>query len=138
MRVTITDKMQYKYLKRFVNYLKKNYPIKKKGVVLDVRLVENSYIPFKYNGQELKAEATFGIRGNVGIIKIAVGCYFKRPKDILIDTAHEFRHAIQHFDLEEDFRVAASSYYEDQREVDAKDFSHRVVEEYFREIGIEN
>lgn len=137
MRVKITDKMQYKYLKRFMTYLRKNYPIKKKGANLDVQLIEESFIPFCYNGEHFNAEATFGARDNKATIKIAVGCYFKTPRAILVDGCHEYRHAIQYFDLNEDFTVAANSYYEDARELDAKEFSERVVSEYLIELGIE-
>lgn len=126
------------HLRKFVNYLQKHYPVKREGVRLVVKLVADEYVPFAHtDGTVGDANAVLSVIPFPSTIRIATGGLWCYPKRIMADLCHEWRHLQQFFDEGLCFKKMASEeeYHKDPLEIDANEFSKKVMKEYLLAMG---
>lgn len=119
--------------RKLITYLNKNHPIPKANI--EVRLIDQPFVPFTVDGRTSQAWATFGLIGQKAVIKIAVSNVSRTLKDSLEDICHEYRHCMQYFLMRQDFSRAANySYSADPKEIDAKQFARQTINEYLNTL----
>jgi hypothetical protein len=123
---------------RFIRWLKKKHPLKKKGVKVEVELVDKPSVPFRSpSGKVEEAEATISILPQRTLIRIAVGKPSKTLRDILSDCSHEWCHVLQYHDRGVKFEeYAHRKYWENPLEQEAKSFALTTVRDYIKEMGL--
>lgn len=139
VQVKITGKVKERapHLRKFINWLQVNHPVVREGVQLEVKLSSKEFIPFHHtDGTIGEAQAVLSIYRCRPTVRIATGGLWCYPKRILIDYAHEHRHLQQYFDEGQNFKTMASEeeYLQDALELDANEFSKRVIKEYLEVI----